>query len=197
MRAACNAIVTKLGAVLFEDSMFGVTKEGHVRVWVNSNFQMNHPSKFQKLKKSPKENEREMVLSLIRVVESHVVGGKFPIEFITPIESFLSLNFVSFQGYIDKYADANRVIIPCRLGINPWERELVAGGGEVMVEETYPLRPSESIFISDPNNPSPPSIFPYNNISSIPTQISPIGNSGQLPYSLYPIQALTTKVESY
>ena len=119
-------ITKRLGAIRFEAGMFGVTEEGFIRVWVNQNFEHNHPSTANLLSGPKEVVEKDMVKSLLHVVESHLVGQQFPEEFMRQLHMVEFMCFRNLTTMVDKFLYANRIVIPDRLRVR------AAGGGEVV-----------------------------------------------------------------
>ena len=61
------------------------------------------------------ENQNFMIKSLLNAVEFHMLGGKFPEYFTQQIETHEHFNFLNLQRAIEKFAEANRIIVPDRL----------------------------------------------------------------------------------
>jgi hypothetical protein len=112
LRECLNAfqhIYQKFGPLHINSELIGVNSENKIRVWVNENWALNHPShQIVKLTTASGEippelrDEREMVMNLLQVIEEKTENGRFPQQFGEGAYAS-GVNFWEAKKYVAKF----------------------------------------------------------------------------------------------
>lgn len=118
-------LYNKVGPFEITDRMIGFTPQGFVKVWMNENFGLNHPSiervsPLQTTNYLPGDNlvkrtEVDMVKNLVRVVEYHTENGSFPNSWEIEELSQPYMTFQDLHRLVQGYVRNNQVFVPDRI----------------------------------------------------------------------------------